>query len=288
MTHNNSMKIGLVGFGYWGKILLATLHNLGISNIYIYDEKPIEDHSIAAQYKILSTLKEMHICDKVFIVTPVSSHYNLCQYFLTQGIDVFCEKPLDTDPIRVQELFGMASQNKCCLFVDWLFTLNPAVHKIKELIQERNLQISSIMANRMNLGPVRYDTDAKWDLASHDVSICNYILDSFPNYIKWINFKRSVTSTMYDSSIGLLKYTNTSVQINASWHYPIKDRTYIIDCGSDIIRWDDMSKEIVLNNNNISFDTTPPLSISVKQFLNNTASNYKQTLDITVILDKNK
>jgi predicted dehydrogenase len=208
----------------------------------------------------------------------------MCKYFLSQGIDVFCEKPLDTDPIKVQELFSIASKNRCCLFVDWLFTLNPAIDKIKALIKENNLEINSIMANRMNLGPARYDTDAKWDLASHDVSICNYLLDSFPNYIKWINFKRSIHSKTNDSSIGLLKYNNTSIQINVSWYYPIKDRTYIIDCGSNIIRWDDASKEIIFNNTNIEFDKTPPLSISIENFLNNPVSNYKQTLDITFIL----
>lgn len=282
------MNIGLIGFGYWGKIILSTLQNIGSHNIYIYDKNPIIYNNLPSGCEIVTEEKFLFTCDKIFIVTPVSTHFDLCKSFLSRGMDVFCEKPLDTDPSKVNELFDLAINNNCHLFVDWLFTNNPAVNKIKSLINNQNLIINSIMANRMNLGPVRYDTDAKWDLASHDVSICNYILNSKPDYTKWINFKRNTTGTANDSSIGLLKYINTSVQINVSWHYPIKDRTYIIDCGNDgIIRWDDTSKEIIFNNTNIYFDQSQPLTISIEQFLNNPICNYQQTLDITSVLYEN-
>lgn len=282
------MNIGLIGFGYWGKIILSTLQSIGSHNIYIYDKNPVIFNNLPARCEIVTEEKLLFTCDKVFIVTPVSTHFDLCKSFLSKGMDVFCEKPLDTDPSKVNELFDLANSNNCHLFVDWLFTNNPAVNKIKSLINNQNLIINSIMANRMNLGPVRYDTDAKWDLASHDVSICNYILNSKPDYTKWINFKRNIIGVANDSSIGLLKYINTSVQINVSWHYPIKDRTYIIDCGNDgIIRWDDTSKEIIFNNTNIYFDQSQPLTISIEQFLNNPICNHQQTLDITSVLYEN-
>lgn len=282
------MNIGLIGFGYWGKIVLSTLQNIGLHNIYIYDKNPIICDNIPTRCEIITEEKLLFTCDKIFIITPLSTHFDLCESFLSRGIDVFCEKPLDTDPLKVTKLFDLAVSNRCNLFVDWLFTNNPAVNKIKSLIKNKKLIVNSIMANRMNLGPVRHDTDAKWDLASHDVSICNHILNSKPNYIKWIDFKRNTTSHTNDSSIGLLKYNSTSVQINVSWHYPIKDRTYIIDCGNDgIIRWDDTSKEMVFNNKNIYFDQSQPLTISIERFLNNPESNYQQTLDITSTLYEN-
>ena len=76
------MKLGL---GYWGKILHKTLSEID-AEIITCD--PLNKEADFSRYEDLDG------CDKVFIATPVSSHSEVCRYFISKGIDIFCEKPL--------------------------------------------------------------------------------------------------------------------------------------------------------------------------------------------------
>ena len=58
----------------------------------------------------------------------------------------------------------------------------------------------------MNFGPVRTDVNARWDLASHDVSIAHYLLEEQPKEVSWIDFKRDSDSLQEDSVVGVLSF----------------------------------------------------------------------------------
>ena len=79
------MKLGIIGLGYWGKILHKTLSKID-AEIITCD--PLNKEADFSRYEDLDG------CDKVFIATPVSSHSEVCRYFISKGIDIFCEKPL--------------------------------------------------------------------------------------------------------------------------------------------------------------------------------------------------
>jgi len=76
------MKIGLVGYGYWGKIVWNNLNDMGYE-VTICD--PFLDFGV-------KDYKELDV-DCVFVLTPVDSHYEVCSHFLSKGVHVFCEKP---------------------------------------------------------------------------------------------------------------------------------------------------------------------------------------------------
>ena len=76
------MRIGLVGFGYWGKIVWNNLNDMDYE-VTICD--PFLDFGIK-DYRDLDV-------DCVFVLTPVDSHYEVCSHFLNKGVHVFCEKP---------------------------------------------------------------------------------------------------------------------------------------------------------------------------------------------------
>jgi predicted dehydrogenase len=135
--------------------------------------------------------------------------------------------------------------------------------------------------NRNNKGPVRTDTNARYDLACHDVSIINFILEKEPTSIKWIDYKRNNLSITSDSCIGLLKYDNIFAQINCSWEYPVKDRTCIFEFKNKTIVWDDKNKTITMNGIVHTFqENRSPLENSILKFIANDLEYNKETTNI--------
>ena len=66
--------------------------------------------------------------------------------------------------------------------------------------------------NRQNLGPVRNDVTAKYDLASHDVSVALHLLNETPQKTNWIGYKRNKDSQTNDSCHGLMQFPDITVQ----------------------------------------------------------------------------
>lgn len=276
------MKIGLVGLGYWGKVILRNLRELGYKNITICEQKEIDWHNIGEKYQCVEDYKDLD-CDFVFVIVPVCSHYEVCSHFLRKGCDVFCEKPLDTSYKKCVSLYRIAEENGSKLFVDWLFTYNPAVNKIKSLIESMG-KPKSIIANRLNFGPVRTDVDAKWDLASHDVSIVFHLLQEEPLSWSWLDFKRNRDSSQNDSTVGIINFPETNVQINASWHYGIKNRMYILEFDNCFLHWDDNTSTILYGSDVIPIENRSPLHASVEAFMGGDFDQKQLTLDITEVL----
>ena len=282
MAHQST--IGIVGIGYWGKIILRNLRQLGYKNITVCEERDIDWHDIGQKYPHVTNYKNLQ-CDKVFIVVPVTTHYTICRYFLEKGIDVFCEKPLDTDVKKCQTLFKIAKKNKANLFVDWLFMFNPAVIQIKTLINSLGAP-KNIIANRMNFGPIRNDVNARWDLASHDVSIACYLLEEQPKNVQWLDFKRNGKSKQSDSTVGVLEFSQTNVQINASWSYGMKNRMYILEFENSFLHWDDNTGTILYGSETLPLEQTSSLHSSIKTFFSNDFDQENLTINITKILQK--
>lgn len=275
------MNIGIVGLGYWGKIILKNLVQLGYQNIIVCETEPVDWSFIGSKYKVVNDYKDLD-CDKVFVLTPAETHLDICKYFLNKGVDLFCEKPLTLSTKTCEELYKIAKDNNCQLFVDWLFTFNQAVHKIKSLIAEWG-NPKSIICNRMNWGPERFDVGARWDLASHDVSILSYLLEDEPVDIKWLDFKRDPQSKQDDSVVGVITYKETVAQINASWKHSVKNRLYTIEFEDRILYWDDSTGSIICSGESYNELSESPLHVSIKSFMSGHV-NKEMTLAVTKVL----
>ena len=264
------MKLGLVGLGYWGKIILKNLRELGYDNITICETQPIDWGSIGSKYPVVKSYKELE-CDKVFVVTPPHSHFDICQHFLESGIDVFCEKPLTTDSDSSTCLYTTSAYHLAgSLFVDWIFTFNPCVAAIKKIIYEYGFP-KNIIGNRLNYGPARHDVSARWDLASHDVSIALHLLGKVPKNVQWIDFKRNSSSKQQDSTVGILSFERQqqtcNVQINASWEYGKKDRTYSLEFDNGFVYWDDSTASVKSDFCECYVEDISPLHNSINSFI---------------------
>ncbi len=247
------MKIGIVGQGYWGKIILRNLENMNYKEITLCDIASLnKKHN--QNYEIFNNYKDLN-CDCVFITTPTNTHFEISKYFLEKKVNVFCEKPLTTSITEAEALYDIALKNNTILFTDWIFTYNSHIETIKRDYESGKLgKIRSIFMNRLNLGPERFDVNARWDLASHDISIIQYLFSEEPVNIRWTDYKRNKNSKQDDSTLGFIEYNEFLACINASWHYRKKVRECIFEFDNYFIVWDDYKRFLQYEDStNVSF-----------------------------------
>jgi len=288
------MKIAIIGLGYWGKIILKNLESMGKKDLIVCDIL-LGENNISEKYTTYKDYKELD-CDYAFITTPTSTHYEISKYFLEKNVNVFCEKPLTLSSSKAEELYDIALKNKLILFTDWVFTFNNQIETMKRDYGNGKLgRIRSIFMNRLNLGPERFDVNARWDLASHDISIIQYMFSREPKSIRWTDYRRNSESKQEDSSLGLIKYEDFSATINVSWYYRKKVRECVFEFENYFIVWDDFKRflqyedasnvNFPIYSGNLSYPCSeylPPLKNSINSFFTFSEEEMLNQKDLTI------
>ncbi|HKR62065.1 MAG TPA: Gfo/Idh/MocA family oxidoreductase, partial [Pyrinomonadaceae bacterium] len=180
------LKIGVIGYGYWGPNLVRNFMEApGSTVVAVCDLRPERLNQLTARYPTIKTcantkdlLGDSDI-DAIAIATPVSTHFDLALAALRAGKHVLVEKPLAANSDQALRLIDEAAVRKRVLMVDHTFVYTGAVRKIRELITKNQLgEIYYYDAVRVNLGLFQHDVNVIWDLAIHDLSIMDYVLPS--------------------------------------------------------------------------------------------------------------
>lgn len=181
------ISVGLIGCGYWGPNLLRnfySLPNCQVTRVVEIDQNRVE--YLLRQYPSLSVSSHYQDVfssdiDAVVIATPAKTHYALAKAALEKHKHVLVEKPLALTASQAQELIDLSKRNHCQLMVGHTFEYNAAVQYLKKAIDSGVIgKPYYLYAQRLNLGIVRQDINALWNLAPHDVSILIYLLGKIP------------------------------------------------------------------------------------------------------------
>ena len=97
-----------------------------------------------------------------------------------------------------------------------------------------------ISFERNNLGPISTDLSCIWDLATHDVSILNSIVDEEPKIISGSGFSRknNLNHDMVNISVN---YSAVFASIFASWLHPEKTRKIKVVGTEKMLVFDDLN-----------------------------------------------
>src|SRR3977135_1598338 len=120
--------------------------------------------------------------DAVVVCTEATTHFNVTSRLLLAGKHILVEKPLTTIAADSEKLIDLAESNSAILMVGHTFIFNAGVRKVKEYVQQAGGRVYYLYARRTNLGPIRRDVNALWDLAPHDIAIFTYLLASVPEW----------------------------------------------------------------------------------------------------------
>ena len=254
---SRELGIGLVGLGYWGKNHFRILRELYEDEFLAVCDKRI--NFLAKEIKIPSYLKTYKLFDEfvkdeevntIVIATPAKTHYELVKKGLENGKDILVEKPLTLNYENAVELRDIAKSYNRILMVGHVYCFNPLVKYIKSLIKNKTLgRLMYGIAIRIGLGPIRNDADCIADLATHDISIADYIFDgNLPLMVSASAFN-FLPHAVYDySTLNLLYPEDFHLNIISSWYSPEKIRTWEIVGSKKMIKFDDAGKKIYLFN----------------------------------------
>lgn len=263
------IEVGLVGTGYWGPNIANSFLATGRAKLrWVCDLNAERVAAFARRYpgaRVSSDIAELLAdpgLDAVAIATPTRTHFALTKAALEAGKHVLVEKPLATSVNEAQELAELAEARKRVLLVGHVFQYNSTIQALKRMIDAGELGAIHYMSfTRTNLGPVRTDVNALWDLATHDVSIMIYLMGASPV---------SVTATgnaylnrdVEDVAFAVFGFANGSVaQVHASWLNPRKVRTLTVVGDKKMAVWDDLQLEEPIRLYDKRVDVPPPQAL---------------------------
>ncbi len=231
----NTIKVGLIGYGYWGPNLARNFYELPTSElIAISDQKDEQLKRAQSKYPEIKLVKdyrelfEMGL-DAVVVSTPPKTHFQIAKDCLNHGLHVLAEKPLTLDSQQAEELIEIAEAKGLTLMVGHTFRYNSAIHEMKKYIDNKELgDVYYIDTARLNLGLFNRDSNVIWDLAPHDISILLYLLNDKPISVSAQGMP-CVTPGVYDVAyINLIFPNNLTAYVHVSWLDPCKVRRVTI------------------------------------------------------------
>jgi predicted dehydrogenase len=241
------MKVAVVGAGYWGPNLIRNFLSLDeVGAVVACDTDDARLVKMRKQFHGIETTTShdevinRSDIDIVVIATPVSTHYEIAKAALENGKHVFIEKPMTASVREAEELIELAEKKNLRLFVDHTFIYTGAVRKMKEVITSGRLgEIYYFDSVRVNLGLFQHDVNVIWDLAPHDLSICDYLLDQQPRAVSAIG-SCHVGNGLEDIAYLTLEFENNLIaHFHVNWLAPMKIRKTLIGGTKSMIVYDD-------------------------------------------------
>lgn len=244
-----SVRIAVIGCGYWGSKHVRVLSSLpGVSQVVIVEPDPQRRSAISSAFPAALPFPDLqsalpHI-DAVVVATPPETHSELALAALRSGKHVLVEKPLTKSLEEARLLVNEAQLSSRVLMTGHTFLFNPAVKELRNRLLRGELgEVYYIYSARLNLGLYRCDANVVWDLAPHDITIMNHLLDSVPTSVS--AWSASLARNVEDVAYIRLDYGHLGVSgfIQLSWLDPRKVRTVTVVGKEKMAVYDDLAEE---------------------------------------------
>lgn len=247
---SGKIRVGVVGYGYWGPQVVRNLHTLEGSEVAaVCDVNAGSLQRVQAAYpgieitKDYGQLLKSTQVDAVAIVTPVHTHYGLAKMALENGKHVFVEKPFTCKSSQAEDLIELAERKNLKIMVDHTFLFTDAVRKIRQLIEDGTLgELYYYDSTRVNLGLFQHDVNVLWDLAPHDLSIMDFLIAAKPEGV--IATGETHLNGLADVAFMTVYFPRKVIaHINVNWLSPVKVRTTLIGGEKKMLVWNDLEAD---------------------------------------------
>jgi UDP-N-acetylglucosamine 3-dehydrogenase len=245
------LRAGVIGVGAMGRNHARLYSELpGVELIGVSDVNEALAASIARSYdcKAYTDYRSLLAADldAVSIVVPTTLHKKVALDAIKKRINVLVEKPIADTVGHADEIIRAARRNKVKLMVGHVERFNPAITKLKELVDSGLLgKVVSISAKRVGpYNPRIRDVGIILDLGTHDIDIMSYL---YGEKIKEVYASAgTVVHSHEDHAIITLKFgSGGSGVIDTNWLTPHKVRNLTvigsqgiaeIDCIEQVLR----------------------------------------------------
>src|ERR1700676_795416 len=178
------IRVGVIGYGHLGPDILRNFQGHEKADVVaVCDKNPKSLSRVRRTHpEVPVTSDHMEVLtstqvDVVAVVTPVWTHFELAKLALENGKHVFVEKPFTCTTAQAEDLIELAERKHLKIMVDHTFLFTGAVRRIRQLIDDGTLgELYYYDSTRVNLGLFQHDVNVIWDLAPHDLSIMDHLI----------------------------------------------------------------------------------------------------------------
>lgn len=224
------MRIGVIGTGAMGQHHLriySEMNNIELVGLCDIDKKRAE--SLARIYKTTPYFDHKELLkqelDAVSVVVPTTFHARIALDAIESGTHLLVEKPIADTLENADAIINASHDAKVKLMVGHIERFNPAVLKLREIIDSGMLgKIVSISSRRVGpFNPRIRDVGIIMDLGVHDIDVISYLYGRKINEVYTIAGS-DIHSFEDHASILLRCDTNLSGMVETNWLTPHKIR----------------------------------------------------------------
>lgn len=286
---NSKLKISKNSNGFY----LGEAGRIGRSNdipeiqlVGVADANPERAKEISEKYhtNVYTNYTELlSQVDLVSIAVPTTLHHAVAMDFLTHSIHCLVEKPIASSIEEADDMIMEAEKNQLKLAVGHVERFNPAVVKLKEIIDKGILGDLLIISTR-RVGPyisrIR-DVGVVIDSATHDIGVIKYLVGREPVSV----FSRvgSLKHSKEDYAVIVLDFMGTTACCEVNWFTPHKVRTMVVTGSEGIAYLDYIEQKVTVHNSHATqvedIQKAEPLKLEIEDFLRSIVNNHRPTVD---------
>lgn len=242
------ISVGVIGCGYWGPNLVRNFNenrHTALAAVCDLSRDRLEQIKFKYPHAATSTdyrriIKDPSI-DAVAVATPVFTHYKIVMEALDAGKHVLVEKPLTATVKEAEKLVSRAQQKALVLLVDHTFIYTGAIRHIKKLVHAGELgSVYYFDSVRINLGLFQHDVNVIWDLAPHDLSIMDYLIEERPVSVVATGASHTPGGLADVAYVTIAFKGSLIAHFHVNWMSPVKIRKIIIGGSKKMAVFDDL------------------------------------------------
>lgn len=221
----DKVKVAVLGYGHLGKWHTEKANVLESSELVAIVESYEPNQKAAKekypQVKIVSDVKEIiDEIDAAVIVTPTSTHFELCKYLMQNNKHIFCEKPICPTLKEALELEDFVPEGKVvqvghserCHQI-WE-TIRPTIHSLGTPAHIKVTRVASFKGRAT-------DVDVVQDLMIHDLDLCKWLINE--EVISVSAYGNKMRTGKWDHVTALIRFINGSSAVITSSRNHVKE-----------------------------------------------------------------
>ncbi|RAP26931.1 oxidoreductase [Candidatus Marinamargulisbacteria bacterium SCGC AG-333-B06] len=255
------IRIAVIGLGNMGKHHVRNYSELedaqlvAVCDLQENVTKEFAEKYNCKGYTDLTKMLENETIDAVSITVPTALHYPIAYEIISRNIHTLIEKPICDTVEKAETLLTLAKTNNTIVMIGHIERFNPAVQKLKDIIDKGELgKVTSLISRRVGAFPAQIkDANVIIDLAVHDIDIFSYLLNKQPDNI-YGNAGSALINGREDYAEIMLTYGDQNGMMQVNWITPIRIRKLSITGTKGYAELNYMTQELTLYESNYHED----------------------------------
>lgn len=269
------INVGVVGLGAMGQNHVRLYSQLHCQLAGVADVNYERAREIGQKYNV-PYYQDYHDLlprvEAVSIVVPTTLHHPVAMDFLNEGVHCLVEKPIAFSLDEATDMVEAADRKRLNLAVGHIEQFNPAVTRLKEILNSGAMgKLLTISTRRVGPFVSRItDVGAVIDTAIHDIGVATYLVGREPSSV----FSRvgCQRHTKEDHAVIVLDFDDVTACIEVNWFSPEKVRTLVATGSQEVAYLDYIGQSLKVQDQQVSKDIevhkAEPLRLELDDFLN--------------------